>query len=306
MMRGLTIFIARLGLFLVIVMVVAVLAIAICCATPPAASALIITQKVDVLYDAASIQVPHFIDDGVLRQQHEALFLAAEQGEALSVESSNQYRKLYQELLVKKQFLFRHYDSQLTVLKDHALHHVNNLGGSGIQGEHDHHDVSARENARELFRSRTWLIAHPHSSGFSPERVFMAIAAYKDLNDILFHLSIVPQTASVYYQAPPAPVADPFEQEFETALYAFKLAQFETVNSANYQIYVQQALTHYDQLVLMMQKTVVQSLSPLERKFVGEWGGWQSLTPSVEPPKQLRIDRYASVQLQNRGVYVSD
>lgn len=291
MMRGLTIFITKLVLFLAAIIVVAVFAIALCCSTPPVTSAAAITQKVDALYEAAAIQVPHAIDKGALRQEHEHLFVAVEQGETLPLDASNQYRKLYQELLVKKQFLFRQYDAQLTVLKDHALHHPNNLGGTGIQGEHDHHDASARENARELFHSRAWLKANPYSSGFSPMRVFMAITAYKNLNDILFHLAIVPQTASVQYQAPPAPVADTFAQEFETALYAFKLAQFETVNSSNYQIYVQEALNHYDQLVLMMQETVVQNLSPLERKFVGEWGGWQSLTPQVEPPKQLRINR---------------
>jgi len=305
-MRGLTIVILKSIFFLLFIAIGAVFAIALCCSTPPVASAPIITQKVDTLYEAAAIQIPHFIDDGALRQQHENLFVAVEQGEPLSLDASNQYRKFYQQLLVKKQFLFRQYDSQLTVLKDHALHHVNNLGGSGIHGEHDHHDASARENARELFQRRTWLSANPYSSGFSPERVFMAIAAYKDLNDILFHLSIVPQTASVYYQAPPAPVADPFEQKFETALYAFKLAQFETVNSSNYRIYVHEALNYYDQLVLMMQDTVVQSLSPHERKFVGEWGGWQSLTPQVERPKHLRINRYAGTQSLKQNVSLSE
>lgn len=306
MMRGLTIIIAKLGLFLVVIVMVTVFTIAFGSSTPPVASPPIITQKVDALYEAAAIQVPHFIDDGALRQQHEHLFVAVEQGEVLSLEASNQYRKFYQELLVKKQFLFRQYDAQLTLLKDHALHHANNLGGTGIQGEHDHHDISARENARELFQSRKWLVANPYSAGFSPQRVLMAITAYKSLNDILFHLSIVPQTASVHYQAPPVPAADPFEREFETALYAFKLAQFETVNSSNYQIYVQEALNHYDQLVLMMQETVVQNLSPLERKFVGEWGGWQSLTPQVDPPKRQRISRVIGAQLLNQSVYASD
>ncbi len=305
-MRRLTIFMAKLIFFLVLIVMVAAVTIALCFSTPPIASASLITQKVDALYEAAAIQVPHFIDKGALRQEYAHLFVTVEQGKSLSTEESNQYRKLYQELLAKKQFLFSYYDSQLTVLSDHALHHANNLGGTGIQGKHDHHDASARENARELFQRRIWLSANPHTSGFSPERAFMALAAYKDLNDILFHLSIVPQTASVYYQAPPAPVADPFDQKFETALYAFKLAQFENVNSSNYQIYVTEALNHYDQLVLIMQETIVQSLSPLERKFVGEWGGWQSLTPQIERPKQLRINRYASARSVKQRVSLSE
>lgn len=306
-MRRIVIFISKFSVSCLAIALVVVLAIAIFCSTPPVATPETITQKVDVLYEAASIQVPHFhIDEGALRQEHEQVFVAAERGDLLSVNSSQQYRQLYQQLLAQKQFLFRQYDSQLTVLKDHALHDLNNLGSSGIHGEHDHHDVSARNNAQELFKSRAWLQANPYSMGFSLRRIVVALAAYKNLTDILLHVAIVPQTKSIHYQAPPTPLADPFEQEFEATLYAFKLAQFENVNSSNYQTYIQQALMHYDQLVLMTQETIVQNLSPLERKYVGEWGGWQSLTPQVEVPKLLRIDRHASSLSHNRSFYATD
>lgn len=304
-MRSAAIFIGKLTIFFLVTIMLAMLGIAIFGSIPPAAPTETITQKVDLLYEAASIQVPHFrIDKGVLRQEHESVFVAAERGDPLSAETSRHYRQLYQELLAQKQFLFRHYDSQLTILKDHALHDLNNLGGSGIHGEHDHHDTSARTNAQELFESRRWLQANPYKTGFSPRRVLVAIAAYKNLTDILFHLAIVPQTKSVHYQAPLESISDPFEQEFESTLYAFKLAQFERVNSTNYLTYIQQALTHYDQLVVAMQEVIVQNLSPLERKYVGEWGGWQSLTPQVEVTELWRIDRYASVQYK-RNFYVN-
>jgi hypothetical protein len=100
------------------------------------------------------------------------------------------------------------------------------------------------------------------------------------MNDILFHLATVPHTKSIYYHAQTGDLS--LERKlFESMLLHFKAAQFLEVNSDEYKKEIALALNEYRNLVLISETMVQRSLSPLELKVVGSWGGWQSLTPKV-------------------------
>ncbi len=250
---------------------------------PAPQSAATISSKVKALHETASIWVPHLdIDKGQLRAAHLPLFEKVETGQLLTEEEGKQYRQLYQQLLLENQTFFSHFDSQLAAITDLGMDQHNNVGGLGIEGHHDHHDQSARNNFDQIEKSLLLLKADSNNSrsGFSISRIKNAIFIYKNMNDILFHLATVPHTKSIHYH----PLAGEFASErkiFESMLAHFKTAQFILVNSDEYKYEIKSALEQYNQLVLASEAIVHQSLSPVELKVVGNWCGWQSLTPKV-------------------------
>lgn len=250
---------------------------------PAPQSAATISSKVKALHETASIWVPHLdIDKGQLRAAHLPLFEKVETGQLLTEEEGKQYRQLYQQLLLENQTFFSHFDSQLAAITDLGMDQHNNVGGLGIEGHHDHHDQSARNNFDQIEKSLLLLKADSNNSrsGFSISRIKNAIFIYKNMNDILFHLATVPHTKSIHYH----PLAGEFSSErkiFESMLAHFKTAQFILVNSDEYKYEIKSALEQYNQLVLASEAIVHQSLSPVELKVVGNWSGWQSLTPKV-------------------------
>ena len=241
-----------------------------------------INRKIKALHETAAIWVPHLdIDKGKVRQEHLSLFEKVEKGQLLDENESHQYRILYQGLLLEHQNFFSHFDSQLAAITNLGMDQQNNIGGHGVEGHHDHHDQSSRNNFAEIARSYAILQKKSFQKNplFSFVRVKNAIFIYKNLNDILFHLATVPHTKSIPYHAVSESI--PEQRGFEFMLQHFKAAQFMLVNSGDYQKEVAHSLAEYEQLVLLSEKVVHQHLSEFELKLVGSWGGWQSLTPRV-------------------------
>jgi hypothetical protein len=257
---------------------------------PPKLSAAEIGAKVDLLNEKAAIYTPHFDLGRKTRDAHQALFEKVERGEQLTAEESAEYRVLYQLILRDKQNELSKLDKQLTVLTDYEPDAKNNVGTLGIEGSHDHHDASAGANLVEL---REDLARLEYAGGVAGPvtRVRAAIAAYKDLDDILFHMAIAPQTKSVP-RAPETP-ADELQAQFEPMMEHFKRAQFELVNSPAYLSEIRQALDRFDALVVMVQDRVYAKLGPVERSLSGQWGSWRSLTPPIHGVTAHRIPHAA-------------
>jgi hypothetical protein len=243
---------------------------------------------VDLLNEKAAIVTPHFELGKATRAAHLALFEKVERGGQLTPDESAEYRVLYQLILQRKQRELSKLDGQLTVLTDYEPGEKNNVGTLGIEGSHDHHDASAAANLAEL---RGELARLEKTSGVTAPftRVRAAVTAYKDLDDILFHMAIAPQTKSVP-RVPQAP-ADELQAQFEPMMEHFKRAQFELVNSPAYLAEVRQALDRFDALVVLVQDRVYATLGPVERSLCGQWGSWRSLTPPTRGVSASRIPR---------------
>ncbi|MBK8187948.1 MAG: hypothetical protein IPK77_12295 [Cellvibrio sp.] len=238
--------------------------------------------KIRNLHQTAAVWVPHFdIDEGKVRSQHLSLFEKVETGQQLTIEEGQTYRQHYQGLLLEHQPFFSQFDSQLVAITNLGMDQQNNVGSHGIEGHHDHHDESSRNNFIQIENSLEVLKkGNAKNSFFSINRIQNAISIYKNLNDILFHLATVPHTKSIYYHELSGDIS-PDRTIFESMLQSFKAAQFMPVNSPEYQANVRSALNDYRELVLLSEELVHSHLSPIELKFVGQWGGWQSLTPKV-------------------------
>jgi len=250
-----------------------------------------ISVRVDLLNEKAAIDTPHHDLGKQIRGENLALFEKVERGEPLSEGESADYRVLYQSILRSKQSEFKKIDRELTVLTDYMPREKNNVGTLGIEGSHDHHDASAEANLAAL---RKDLERMENSSGMlaSLTRVKAAIAAWKDLDDIILHMATAPQTKSVQ-RAPEAP-ADELQALYEPMMAHFKRAQFESVNSPAYAIEVHAALDRYDALVVLVQDRIYAHLGPLERSLSGRWGSWRSLAPSLRGVSAQRIPRTTS------------
>lgn len=270
--------------YLILLLVILALAYLWLAPVPVPQAAEVVSKKVKGLHETASVWVPHLdIDKGQLRATHLPLFEKVETGQLLTPEEGKQYRQLYQQLLLENQKFFSHFDSQLAAINNLGMDQQNNIGGLGVEGHHDHHDQSARNNFDQIESSFALLKSHSAaaaSSKFSVSRVKSAIFVYKNMNDILFHLATVPHTKSIHYH-PLAGDLSTEQQLFESMLLHFKAAQFLDVNSDQYKTEIASALDQYRNLVLISEAIVHQNLSPVELKLVGNWGGLQSLTPRV-------------------------
>ncbi|MES1264157.1 MAG: hypothetical protein ABUU24_00725, partial [Variovorax sp.] len=203
-------------------------------------------------------------------------------------EESAKYRLLYQSILNDKQHELSLLDGQLTVLTNYKLDEKNNVGTMGIEGAHDHHDASAGANLVALWEDLAKL---DHSEGAlsSYARVRAALAAYKDLDDIVLHMATAPQTKSVPRE--PQQPTDDLQAKYEPMMAHFKRAQFEPVNSPGYIAEVHQALDNYAALVVLVQDRVYDKLGPFERSLVGRWGSWRTLAPPLRGVTANRIPR---------------
>jgi hypothetical protein len=258
---------------------------------PPKWTASEIGHRVDLLNEKAAIDTPHHTLGKKTREANLALFEKVERGEALSGEESTKYRVLYQSILNEKQHELSLLDDQLTVLTNYKPDEKNNVGTMGIEGTHDHHDASAGANLVAL-REDLARLDHAHGALLSYTRVRTALAAYKDLDDIVLHMATAPQTKSVPRE-PESPV-DELQAHYEPMMLHFKRAQFEPVNSPAYAAEVHQALDSYNALVVLVQNRVYDKLGPVERSLVGRWGTWKQLAPPLGSVTTNRIPRTKS------------
>jgi len=247
-----------------------------------------IGARVDLLNEKAAIDTPHHDLGKKIREENLTLFEKVERGEPLSAGESADYRVLYQSILRSKQSEFRKIDHELTVLTDYMPREKNNVGTLGIEGSHDHHDASAEANLAAL---RQDLDRIETASGVTASltRVRAAVAAWKDLDDIILHMATAPQTKSVPRQ--PEAASDQLQVQYETMMAHFKRAQFEAVNSPAYATEVHAALDQYGAMVVLVQDRIYAHLGPLERSLSGRWGSWRSLAPSLRGVTTNRIPR---------------
>ncbi len=265
---------AQLGLVLLLIVAAAALAVFLWREDVTALTPADVRRQVDEINEAAGVTVPHGFDDGAVRQTALPLFLRVERDQPLTDADSRSYRVLYQGIILSRQATLRRFDRNLTVLTDVDMDRPNNVGGNGIAGSHDHHDVSVRSNLADL----TAEVATVQHSGFTPTRVRNAILAYKDLSDTLAHLATVSHTKSTPYRPRVGPASE-IESLGEESLREFKTVQFAAVNSPEYWRAMFRALDRFDALALRVQHDLDASLTPVERKLAGRWGSPQSLGP---------------------------
>jgi hypothetical protein len=249
-----------------------------------------ISALTDMLNEASSVIVPHKTLGKKIRFENLALFEAVERGEELSEAGSTRYRKLYQQIIFNNQTFFNAYDHQVTPQPDVDMEMDNNAGGKGIAGNHDHHDVSARENL-ELLKGN--LITLEAASGLTGPlvRIFATAKAHKNLTDLMLHFGTVPQTVSVPYAPTPVVAGDTLGAKFETMMREYKTAQFAPVNSPPYVNALHAGLAAYDMMILEVQDRVRARLGPAERTLAGQWLSWQSLTPPTGNYRAYRFPR---------------
>ncbi len=245
-----------------------------------------------LLNEIAAIDVPHnsFLSEEQ-RARNADLLALVESGTALSPEQSRTYRELIQETLLHHQPRLVWLDSNLSVLRDVDMANPNNVGGKGIVGSHDHHDVSARRNFSDLTAALARLeTANGPTAPIT--RVFSANRAYKNLTDIILHLAVAAQSVSVEYR-PPEQDIEPgsMAADFEAMLMAYKIAQFAPVNSPVYVEQIGRGMDAYDRLVLATQARINQRLSPLERRLAGRWLALHTIAPQPDRTMKVRFPR---------------
>jgi hypothetical protein len=238
------------------------------------------------LNEAAAIGVPHgFLMGDDVRVLHAALINKVEAGDTLSIGESAEYRRIFQNVLHDSQAFLGRFDAQLTIINDHAMQDANNTQEQGIAGHHDHHDVSARLNFAGVLESLENLSLSKTPFG----RIFYANRAQKDLVDLISHIGVAPHTVSVTYSVNAIAWSDErLGSHFENMLLAFKAAQFEPIHSPQYWAGIDQGLSEYDALILLVQDRVMQHTSAWERRISGRFLSAQTLAPPVELTKSLR------------------
>ena len=169
----------------------------------------------------------------------------------------------------------------------------NNTDGFGIEGDHDHHDYSGRENFKKIIESLE-KIGSLKSNLISLEKIIQVNSVYKNATDILLHFATIPQTKSTLYVEPEIYNDQPINMLFENILKEFKLCQFSRVNSSDYITHLHAALTYYDQLILYIQSYIHENTNLIERKLAGRWLSIQTLSPGVDEEIKIRFPRHYS------------
>lgn len=245
-----------------------------------------------LLNEIAAIDVPHnsFLSDEQ-KTANSDLLRRVENGNELTPQQSRIYRQLIQDTLHDYQSRLVWLDSNLTVLPDVGMDDTNNIGGTGIHGDHDHHDVSARRNFSDLTAALQRLEA---ANGITAPvvRVFSANRAYKNLTDIILHLAVAAHSVSVEYMPSDQDVErGTMAADFESMLMAYKIAQFAPVNTPTYAAQIGRAMDAYDRIVLAVQARINQRLSPLEQRLAGRWLALHTVAPQPDITMQVRFPR---------------
>lgn len=245
-----------------------------------------------LLNEIAAVDTPHnrFLSDEQ-RTRNANLLEQVESGSELSAEQSRIYRQLIQDTLLDYQSRLVWLDSNLTILNDVEMVGTNNIGGKGIPGHHDHHDISARKNFTDLTNALQRI--ETAQGVFAPAvRVISANRAYKNLTDVILHLAVAAHSVSVEYTPPDHNIqTGSLEAYFESMMMAYKIAQFAPVNSAVYVAQIKRAMDAYDRLVLAVQAQINQRLSPLERRLSGRWLALHTIAPQPDRTMKLRFSR---------------
>lgn len=216
-------------------------------------------------------------------EKHHELFEKVASGVELSEEESKKYRLVFQSILVENQFIFRWIDSNITIVNNVNMNIDNNVGGKGIQGNHDHHDASTRSNLDDMLAKIKRLKDGDESDG----DILDAKSLYKDTMDLLTHLGTVPQVKSTLYKVPTLG-DEAIQALIEKSLLHFKNAQFANINSSNYWDEVRLALDAYVEAVILVQDLVHKKMSAFGLTLTGAWDSWKNLAPLVDDDIKMR------------------
>lgn len=234
-----------------------------------------IQARVAALWRYGAIEVPHQMapSDDPARP----LMARVAAGEVLDAAESATYRRAMQAVLADHQRLFAALDNNLCLASNAGDGTQNNVGGTGIAGQHDLHAASAVSNFDEMQADLTQLAA-----AGPMRKIYLANEAYKNLTDLMVHLA--PAMHSVVVARAPAlsEGGDPtLARSFTAFQSAMTEASFADINSAAYLTAVTNAQRAYADLVGQVQTQITHQLSPLEHKIAGRWLAIQGIQPRL-------------------------
>lgn len=238
------------------------------------------------LNEAAAVGVPHgFLMAKADRLENAALLTKVEAGAELDAAETRAYRFLIQKTLAANQGFLGAFDRQLTLAEDICAGEANNAGGSGIAGQHDHHDLSAQRNAARIeacldMTEREGVLS-------SPLRIAGAACAWKHAADLIGHLAVGAHSVG----AASIPSGEGKSPEVAAMIAAYKIAQFAPVNSARYWRAVVDGEAAYGALLARIRQTIVARLSPPERRIAGPFLSLRQLAPQIDRDLPLRPRR---------------
>lgn len=244
-----------------------------------------IQHKAVRIYERAAIVVPHHeLAPDTIRDNNIEAFQSVEYGDSLTWEMSKSYRLAYQTKLQLNQGKLGFFDGEFSVVEDVGMATDNNMNGKGIIGYHDHHDISVRENLKEILKNLEYI--ESEDVGFF-RKIKSITFSYKDASDILQHLATVPQTKSIKYN-PPKQINSKTEELVEATMKSFKEAQFTVVNSQFYYKKLNLALTQYSSFILHLQEIIFNNTTPFQRSIAGSWNSWKSFGTEIDQEMIVR------------------
>lgn len=229
------------------------------------------------LFEFGSVEYVHSLEsprkDGLA-----AVFDQVANGQPLSATLSSQYRNVYAAILQDNATRFSVVDQDLQMAVDFGMDTQNNCGQFGITGEHDLHDMSAKNNYADIQKNLNRLRS---GAGFF-NRIYLINDINKDLVDLMVHMAPAVHSVGV------RDVTFSFDGEstFDRMQAAFKTAQFSDVNSRAYWIAVDSALILYADIVEDTQDMISAHSSSMERRIAGRWLAIQTIAPRLEKTDQ--------------------
>lgn len=245
-----------------------------------------IATLADRLFEFGAIDFVHGAYDG----PKSALFACVGRGGHLTPQQSVDYRTAYQGYLFDRQALFVRLDADLQLRQDFEMADENNVGGHGISGLHDQHDLSAMANIADIADQ----LARLDVSKNPITRAWLANGIYKDLTDLMVHLApAIHSVGLLPSEAIPETVPDAIAAPFSGFYAAMKEAQAVGVNSPAYWAAVDRALGHYAKLVQVVQDRVRARNGAVSHALSGQWLSIQTIAPNLGKNSPISGNRRA-------------
>ena len=177
------------------------------------------------LFEFGAIRYVHGLDSPHIAE-NQSLFDQVRSGAPLDHATSCTYRRAYLMVLQDYARRFQLADDDLQMADDFGIDHANNCDGTGIAGNHDLHDLSAKANVTELLDNLEIL----QSGTGWVNGIILINEVQKNLVDLTVHMA--PAVQSIGVQAPDFDLAgaDPIAQSYRDMLGHFKDAQFADIN----------------------------------------------------------------------------
>jgi len=235
------------------------------------------------LFEFGAIRYVHGLDSPHIAE-NQSLFDQVRSGAPLDHATSCTYRRAYLMVLQDYARRFQLADDDLQMADDFGIDHANNCDGTGIAGNHDLHDLSAKANVTELLDNLEIL----QSGTGWVNGIILINEVQKNLVDLTVHMA--PAVQSIGVQAPDFDLAgaDPIAQSYRDMLGHFKDAQFADINGPAYWDGVDAALANYGDIVASAQEIIVANSGQLQRRIAGRWLSLQTVAPQLDTQTCLR------------------